>query len=86
MSKYDKVTVLKLTNARKQHICNWCERIIYAGEDYFRESLTDKFLQSLNRKIFCNECYSLYGEKLMKMKKKRKRTQENTSGQTNLFN
>jgi hypothetical protein len=69
MGKYNSLTYLKRTKARTSHQCNYCGSIISPQEYYFRETMQDKFLQSLHARIFCSKCYEKYGETLVKMKK-----------------
>jgi uncharacterized protein with PIN domain len=69
MGKYNPLKYLKKTKARTTHQCNYCGSIISPQEYYFRETMQNKFLQSLHARIFCSNCYEKYGENLVKMKK-----------------
>ena len=57
MNKYYYLKSFKKTKARTEHRCNHCGVIISRGEFYYAEELKDKFLHSLHRKKFCNNCY-----------------------------
>ena len=70
MGKY--VTYLRKTKARVDHRCDNCETIIPTGEYYYKETIEDKFLQSLHAKDFCVKCYGVYGDGLLFTKNKRK--------------
>ncbi|HSV49803.1 MAG TPA: hypothetical protein VLH35_05760 [Candidatus Acidoferrales bacterium] len=61
MSKYKKY--LKKVNGRVAHQCFACGSIMV--NEYYRETNEDQFLQTLNAKSFCVECYDKYGDKLL---------------------
>jgi hypothetical protein len=65
MSKINQLKYLKKTKARVAHQCNNCESIINVGGYYYKESVDDKFLQSLHARDFCTDCYVNYGETLL---------------------
>jgi len=69
MGKCDSFEHLKKTKARAFHQCNYCGSIICPREYYFRETMQEKFLQSLHVRRFCFRCYEKYGETLLRMKK-----------------
>lgn len=57
MNKYDDLKTLKRTKARTNHSCNKCGQSISINEFYYAEVLKDRFLHSLHRKKFCENCY-----------------------------
>lgn len=66
MSKYNGIP-LKPHKARVNHKCYSCDRAIQKGElVYYQEN---KFLQSLSRKKFCEECFNKNGQKLLEIKR-----------------
>ena len=58
MSKLDPYRILKKVKARTDHLCSTCGKGIPKGETYYREDVTDRFLQSLHARKFCAACYS----------------------------
>ncbi len=75
MSKYDSIP-LKSHKAGVAHKCLACDDKINPGETVYYQS--DKFLQTLSQKKFCEECFKKYGQELLEMKfKKRDRYQVN---------
>lgn len=79
--KFNQLKYLKKTKARVAHECNNCKVIISVREYYYKESIDDRFLQSLHSKNFCAKCYETYGEKLLADKEKR-----SGNGKDNLLN
>jgi protein-arginine kinase activator protein McsA len=69
MGKYNQNKYLKKTKARTIHHCDLCNRVIESGEHYYVETQEDKFLQFLNAKHFCSECYKQHGNQLLSIKK-----------------
>lgn len=67
--KYSKY--LKRTKARTVHQCDCCGEVI-TNEYYYRETVNDKFLQSLHARSFCVKCYEKFGNKLLTSKGKGK--------------
>jgi hypothetical protein len=66
MGKFDKLTELKKTRARGVHACSKCGASISAGDDYYNESIRDRFLHSLRAKKFCVDCVEKHGDALLK--------------------
>lgn len=76
MSKYN-IIPLKPHKARVMHTCLFCGRKIKSGEKVYYQS--DKFLQSLSGKKFCDDCFQKHGQKLLN-----KKFQEKVSSQKTL--
>jgi hypothetical protein len=85
MSKYNQLKYLKKTKARTVHQCAKCEEIISVGEYYYKEALTDEFLQFLHGRSFCINCYEKFGETLLMNKTKRKHYLNKKSKRLNNF-
>jgi DNA-directed RNA polymerase subunit N (RpoN/RPB10) len=66
MSKYDALKVLKETKARVPHRCFHCGSLIAKGDIYYREHISDRFLHSPNAKAYCQDCFTQFGESLLK--------------------
>jgi hypothetical protein len=81
--KYSKI--LKKTKARVDHQCGCCGEAISAGEYYYKETVEDRFLQSLHARSFCVKCYEKYGETLLTNKSRRKETQNKKSKRLSNF-
>jgi len=77
MSKYDQIPLRKI-KARVEHICLKCNKLIKIGDVYYAQK--DRFLHSLSNKKFCKNCYSKFGENLLK----EKHTRENVPNQSSL--
>jgi hypothetical protein len=58
MSQGIHLKTLKQTKARVDHACSGCGAAIRKGDTYYREVLSDAFLQSLHAKKFCASCYT----------------------------
>jgi len=71
MSKYNNLKYLKKTKARVDHICENCGKLILPEQEYYRETIDDKFLHSLHSKSFCSKCYEEHGESLLKIKSRK---------------
>jgi hypothetical protein len=82
MSKYNTIP-LKEHKARLFHICFCCGNKIKPGEKVYYQ--TDKFLQPLSNKKFCEECFKREGQHLLNTKKYPKRglTQKTLSDLSN---
>lgn len=76
---------LKKTKARVVHQCNCCGEFIPAGEYYYRETLSDQFLQSLHARTFCAKCYEKFGDKLLISKGKSKDVHNKDRGLSNFI-
>ena len=68
MSKYDLIP-LKPHKAKVTHKCFLCGKEIKPEEIVYYQS--DKFLQSLSNKKFCEECFNKHGQKLLEIKKRK---------------
>ena len=75
MSKYD-VIPLKEHKARVSHICFSCGKEINAGEKVYYQS--DRFLQSLSNKKFCEQCFNKEGQNLLNIKKSKRNPKQKT--------
>ncbi len=71
--------VLRKTRARVNHKCAYCGENIHLGEYHYKETLNDRFLQSLRTRDFCTNCYEQFGESLLTIMSKRKSIQDNES-------
>jgi len=58
MSKLDDLKILKRTKARTNHLCSKCGAVVNVNDFYYVEALKDKFLQYLQRKKYCEKCYT----------------------------
>jgi hypothetical protein len=65
MGKFDSLKTLKRTSARVAHLCSKCGGDIAPGQSYYKEHIQDKFLQSLNARKFCAQCFGQHGEALL---------------------
>lgn len=65
MSKYNKLKILKMTKAKKHHLCSKCGKEIVPGDNYYKEQIKDKFIHALNLKKYCALCYEKYGNLLL---------------------
>lgn len=68
MTKYGLIP-LKSHKARIDHVCFSCNKEINVGKVVYYRS--DKFLQTLSNKKFCEECFNKYGQELIKLKIKK---------------
>ena len=66
MGRYD--LFLKQVKARVDRKCVKCGASISRGETYFRETVSDRFLQSLHSRAFCKKCYNAEGNALLRSK------------------
>jgi hypothetical protein len=66
MGKYDRLTMLKKTRARRAHTCSKCGDTISIDADYYNEHIQDRFLHSLHARKFCAQCFQKHGESLLK--------------------
>jgi len=62
MSEYDNLPFYRQIKARAEHNCTNCAQLIRAGDLYYAEDIEDRFLHSLHRKKFCNQCYERMGQ------------------------
>jgi hypothetical protein len=72
-SKWDKYKILKTRKARTNHKCANCNSIIKKGKQYYVEGLNIPVpypLLEVRMKKFCAECYTKYGNNLLKMRMK----------------
>lgn len=76
MSKYNQIP-LKRIKARVKHLCLKCNKNIEIGTYYYAQK--DRFLHSLSNKKFCEDCYSKYGESLLKEKSRNFNILNNTN-------
>ena len=68
VSKLDPLKVFKQVKARVDHLCSCCGNGIFKGQTYYREHVTDAFLQSLHAKKICAACYEKHGPKFFQRK------------------
>lgn len=62
VSKHSKY--LKKVKARTTHECFSCGNII-VSDYYYRETDEEAFLQTINARAFCEDCYNKFGDKLL---------------------
>lgn len=65
MGKYNSLKIIKMTKARKHHLCSKCGQEISPGENYYKEQIRDKFIHTLNLRKYCQLCYERYGIQLL---------------------
>jgi hypothetical protein len=85
MGKYTHLKVLRKTKARTQHICNRCNKIILAGDFYYKEHIEDKFLYALNASKYCVSCYENDGNDLLLWQRKLHKKYKTEDTQYNMF-
>jgi len=64
-SKYDAIKQLIRRNARVEHTCYRCNKIIQGGEQYYKEDVGRINKPSL--RDFCSGCYSQLGDNLLQL-------------------
>ena len=75
MSKYNQIP-LEEHKARVSHHCFFCNEEIKSGDKVYYQS--DKFLQTLSNKKFCENCFSKYGQKLLVIQTSKKDKNQRT--------
>lgn len=64
MSKYNQLKILKKKIANANFRCKLCKRFIMEGDAYYSEEVKNKFIHSLHKKSFCEECVKNFQKQL----------------------